>query len=230
MNITQRLWRMKVKSACVLAKPTVSISCSWAARGLKWACSAGVSSVSGSRLLDLHATGSPSSSAASPPSERSTRVVRASVARRRPRDSDCEFVKMMSWWERSTCFRRTEGFNGFFFPQMVGGHYFNKTRRSRWLDSARSLQTLKLARLLHMALDAKGHLADPPVKPICRRSHDVGCSEQLHAEQTTANPHYMKFTTQRCTQTRFTPRERVSATEPNMPHPVWGENIHSFGC
>lgn len=48
----------------------------------------------------------------------------------------------------------------------------------------------------------KGILADPPVKPICRRSRDVGCSEQLHAEQTTANPHYMKFTTQRCTQTQ----------------------------
>lgn len=96
MDITEGLWRMKAKSAFLLVEPTVSISCSWAERGLKWACSAGVSSVSGSRLLDPHAIGSPSSSAASPPSERATarsgRPQRAGVLRDRRRQVN----KMMS--------------------------------------------------------------------------------------------------------------------------------------
>lgn len=63
-------WKWRVPF--VLAEPTVSISCSWAERGLKSACSAGVSSVSGSRQPDPHAIGSPGSSAASPPSETAT--------------------------------------------------------------------------------------------------------------------------------------------------------------
>lgn len=113
------------------------------------------------------------------------------------------------------------------------GHFFNYTRASWWLETAAqpAAYEVQVDENVNAKLDVKGHLVLLPwyqsADAVMMWWAPMFCAANSCMPRKYFNPVLMTFGTK-----NILPRETLSAAEPNMPGPVWGENIPAClaGC